>query len=84
LKNKRILKIAKVVIIDKIYNYIKTTYIFTIYTLKGDKFNKSNQVATIMDPDIANIKPFIRIKLFDIFLFSKSEVFIDNNDVENK
>jgi hypothetical protein len=37
-----------------------------------------------MDPDIANMKPFIRIKLFDIFLFSKSEVFIDNNDVENK
>jgi hypothetical protein len=65
---------------------IKTTIylLFTIYTLKGDKFNKLNQVATIMDPDIAIIKPFIRIKLFDIFLFSKSEVFIDNNDVENK
>ena len=35
------------------------------------------------EPEIIRVKPFIIIKLFGIFLFSKKDLFIDCNDVEN-
>ena len=36
-----------------------------------------------MEPDIINVKPFIRINLCGIFLFSKSDLFISSKDLEN-
>ena len=38
---------------------------------------------TNTEPEIIRVKPFIIIKLFGIFLFSKKDLFIDCNDVEN-
>jgi len=35
------------------------------------------------EPEIIRVKPFIIIKLFGIFLFSKKDLFITRNDVEN-
>jgi hypothetical protein len=35
------------------------------------------------EPDIIRVKPFIISKLFGIFLFSKKDIFIACNDVEN-
>lgn len=37
-----------------------------------------------MEPDMTNVKPFIRINLCGIFLFSKRHLFIVSNDLENK
>lgn len=37
-----------------------------------------------MKPDVTNVKPFIRINLCVIFLFSKSDLFMNSNDLENK
>ena len=37
-----------------------------------------------MEPDVTNIKPFIRINLCGIFLFSTSDLFMNSNDLENK
>ena len=36
------------------------------------------------EPEIIKVKPFIIIKLFGIFLFSKNDILIKNNDVENR
>ena len=36
-----------------------------------------------MEPDNINVRPFIRINLRCIFLFSKSDIFINTNDVVN-
>lgn len=35
------------------------------------------------EPDIIHVKPFIKINLFGIFLFSINDIFINPNDVEN-
>jgi hypothetical protein len=35
------------------------------------------------EPEIIKVKPFIIIKLFDVLLFSKKDLFISCNDVEN-
>jgi len=37
-----------------------------------------------MEPDVTNITPFITINLCGIFLFSKSDLFMNSNDLENK
>jgi len=37
-----------------------------------------------MEPDVTNVNPFIRINFCGIFLFSKSDLFINSNDLENK
>ena len=37
-----------------------------------------------MEPDNTNVKPFIIINLCGIFLFSKSDIFINTNDIEHK
>ena len=37
-----------------------------------------------MEPDVTNVTPFIRINLCGIFLFSKSDLFINFNDLKNK
>lgn len=42
------------------------------------------QLYTTIEPDTKNVKPFIIINSFGIFLFSKSDRFINNNDVEHK
>ena len=58
----------------------------TIYTpedLKWHEFNKLKLYTTI-EPDTKNVKLFIIINSFGIFLFSKSDLFINNNDVEHK
>ena len=36
---------------------------------------------TTIEPDTKNVKPFIIINSFGIFLFSKSDLFMNNNDV---
>lgn len=36
------------------------------------------------EPVITNVKPFIIINLFGIFLSSKSALLINPNDIENK
>jgi hypothetical protein len=35
------------------------------------------------EPEIIQVNPFIIINLFDIFLFSKNDLFINSNDLEN-
>jgi len=57
--------------------------IYTIEDLKWDEFNKVKLYITI-EPDTKNVKPFIIINSFGNFLFSKSDLFINNNDVEHK
>ena len=37
-----------------------------------------------MEPDTTNIKPFIIINSCGIFLFSKSDLFINPNDIDIK
>jgi hypothetical protein len=58
---------------------------YTLENLKGDKFNKLKLYINI-EHDITNTKPFIIINLFGIwyFLFSKSDLFINTNDIEHK
>jgi hypothetical protein len=56
---------------------------YTLEDLKGDKFNKLKLYINI-EPEITNTKPFIIINLFGIFLFSKSDLFINTNDIEHK
>ena len=58
-------------------------YIYTFEDLKWHKFNKLKLYTTI-EPDTKNVKPFIIINSFGNFLFSKSDLFINNNDVEHK
>jgi hypothetical protein len=57
--------------------------IYTREDLKWDKFIKPKEYI-IMEPDVTNVKPFIRIKLCGIFLFSPSDLFMSSNDLENK
>jgi hypothetical protein len=40
--------------------------------------------ATIIEPDASIVKPFIINTPFDTFLSSKSALFVNINDVENK
>ena len=35
-----------------------------------------------MEPEMIQVNPFIIINLFDIFLFSKNDLFINSNDFE--
>ena len=58
-------------------------YLYTLEDLKFDEFNKLKLYTTI-EPDTKNVKLFIIINLFGNFLFSKSDLFINNNDVEHK
>ncbi len=37
-----------------------------------------------MEPVVKNVNPFIKIILCGIFLFSKSDLFMSSNDLENK
>ena len=63
--------------------FIFSRTIYTSEDLKWHEFNKLKLYTTI-EPDTKNVKPFIIINLFGIFLFSKSDLFINNNDVEHK
>jgi hypothetical protein len=58
-------------------------HLYTIEDLKWHEFNKLKLYITI-EPDTKNVKPFIIINSFGNFLFSKSDLFINNNDVEHK
>lgn len=51
--------------------------------IKWDKFD-TLKLYIIMEPDNTNIKPFIKINFCDIFLFTKNNLFINSNDLENK
>ncbi len=37
-----------------------------------------------IEVDIINVKPFIKINLFGIFLFSKKVLFISANEIQDK
>ena len=74
--NKIIKNIVKETIIDK-------QIVYTFEHLKMDDFNKPKLYTTI-DPDTRNVKPFIIINSFGIFVFSKSDLFINTSDVEHK
>ena len=65
---------------------VKKIFFYFIYTpedLKWNELNKLKLYKTI-EPDTKNVKPFIIINSFGIFLFSKSDLFINNNVVEHK
>jgi hypothetical protein len=69
---------------NKTYNIaIKIKFIYTPEDLKWNEFNKLKLYTTI-EPDTKNVKPFIIINSFGIFLFSKSDLFMNNNDIEHK
>jgi hypothetical protein len=57
-----------------------------IYTLEDVKWDKLHKVKLyiIIEPDTNIVKPFVIINLFGIFLFSKSALFVNVNDIENK
>ena len=56
---------------------------YPIEDLKWHEFSKLKLYITIR-PDTKNVKPFIIINSLGNFLFSKSDLFINNNDVEHK
>lgn len=51
--------------------------------LKWEEFN-TLKLYTIIEPDTSIVKPFIINTPFGIFLSSKSTLFVNINDVENK
>ena len=57
--------------------------LYTLEDIKWHEFNKLKLYTTI-EPDTKNVKPFIIINSFGNFLISKSDLFINNNDVEHK
>jgi len=61
----------------------KGVYNYTDRKEKWDKIITPNEYI-IMEPDVTNITPFITINLCGIFLFSKSDLFMNSNDLENK
>lgn len=67
--------------------YLRTLFFLLAFIpffhLKSNKFNKLKLYKTI-EPDTTNIKPFIIINLSGIFLFSKSDLFINASDIEDK
>ena len=52
------------------------------YTLEDLKLETKEYI--IIEPDVTNVKPFIRFNLCGIFLFSKSDLFMSFNDLEHK
>jgi hypothetical protein len=57
----------------------------TFYTLEDLKWDKFDNVPLInIELDTTNVNPFIIINPRGIFLFSKSDLFINTNDIDIK
>jgi hypothetical protein len=71
--------------IDKNMKYIKFYGKYTNYTLEDFKWCEFNKLKLYknIEPDTNIVKPFIINTLFDIFLSSKSALFVNINDIEN-
>ena len=60
-------------------------YIKSYYTLENLKYNKFDNLTSInIELDTTNVKPFIIINLRGIFSFSKSDLFINPNEIDIK
>lgn len=57
-----------------------------VYTLENLKWRECNKLKlyTSIEPDANIVKPFIINNSFGIFLSSKSALFVNVNDIENK
>ena len=64
----------------------KENFVKIFHTFEGIKWNEFNKLKLYktIEPDTKNITPFIIINSFGIFLFSKSDLFINPSDIEDK